>query len=57
MNTTSNFGIGANYGWDVLQTEHGKTTTGFENLFVTGKYQVYVNAAHEFIASVGIVRE
>jgi hypothetical protein len=54
---TPNFGIGIEYGWDVFQAEHAKTATGFENLAITGKYKVYVNAAHEFIASVGVTRE
>jgi hypothetical protein len=54
---TPDFGFAINDGWDVLQTDHAKTATGFENVFVTGKYQIYVNAEHEFIASVGMIRE
>lgn len=54
---TPKLGIGISYGWDVFRTAHAKTATGFENLFVAGKYKVYVNATHEFIASVGVVRE
>jgi len=54
---TEHFGVGINYGLNIYQTDHAKTATGFENLYVTGKYQAYVNAEHEFIASVGLVRE
>ena len=34
-----------------------KTQTGFENLVVTGKWQAYTNATHEFVASLGLQRE
>lgn len=54
---TTNLGIAINYGYDVLQTNHDKTRTGFENLFVTLKDTVYVNAEHEFIVSIGLQRE
>jgi hypothetical protein len=46
-----------NDGWDVFQTNGAKTQTGFENLFITGKWQAYTNAAHEFVVSLGITRE
>ncbi len=46
-----------NDGYDVLQTNGSKTRTGFENLFVTGKWQFLTNAPHEFVASLGISRE
>jgi hypothetical protein len=54
---TENFGLGVNDGWSIFQTDHAKTQTGFPNLYITAKYEAYVNAEHEFIASVGIVRE
>ncbi len=54
---TESFALGVNYGWDIFQTDHDKTRTGFENLYVTAKYEAYVNAEHEFITSVGLVRE
>ena len=54
---TSNTAIVFNYGWNVLQTEHNKTHTGFQNLFITGKWQAYTNAPHEFIISLGVIRE
>ena len=34
-----------------------KTQAGFQNLYVTGKWQAYTNAEHEFVASLGIIRE
>lgn len=46
-----------NYGYTIQQVSGGKTQTGFGNLFVTGKWQAYTNAAHEFIASLGVTRE
>jgi hypothetical protein len=46
-----------NQGWDVLRAAGMKTHTGFENAFLTGKWQAYVNATHEFVASLGVIRE
>ena len=46
-----------NDGYDVLQTNGSKTEAGFENLFITGKWQAYTNAEHEFVVSLGIIRE
>ncbi|MBV8522708.1 MAG: hypothetical protein JOY71_11405 [Acetobacteraceae bacterium] len=54
---TSNTAIIFNYGYNILQTEHDKTHTGFQNLFITGKWQAYTNAEHEFIFSLGVIRE
>ena len=54
---TPDFGFALNDGWDILQTAGSKTETGYENLFLTAKYQVCVNADHEFIASLGVIRE
>jgi len=54
---TSNFGIGLNWGYNLNAVHGGKTAGGFQNLFLTGKYQVYVNAPHEFIFSAGVIRE
>jgi len=41
----------------VLDTEGSKTEAGWENLVVTGKWQAYTNAPHEFVVSLGIIRE
>ena len=46
-----------NDGYDVQQTNGAKTQAGFENLFITGKWQAFTNAEHEFVASLGIIRE
>ncbi len=46
-----------NHGYDVVTQSGSKRATGFENPVLTGKWQVYVNPAHEFIASLGIQRE
>jgi hypothetical protein len=46
-----------NHGFDILTATGSKKLTGFENPVITGKWQAYVNADHEFIASLGIQRE
>ena len=45
-----------NDGYDIVKTP-GSTQTGFENLFITGKWQAYTNADHEFVVSLGVIRE
>lgn len=54
---TYNTSVIANYGWNVFQTNGSKTQTGFQNLFVTGKWQAYTDAEHEFVVSLGVIRE
>ena len=44
-------------GYDWLQHSGSKTRTGFENVFVTGKWQAYTNVEHEFVVSLGVIRE
>ncbi len=46
-----------NTGYGIQQMNGSKTQAGFENLYVTGKWQAYTNAAHEFVASLGVIRE
>ena len=46
-----------NDGYDVIQTNGSKTQAGFENLFVTGKWQAITNAPHELVVSLGVTRE
>jgi hypothetical protein len=46
-----------NHGYDILSQSGMKTRTGFENVVLTGKWQAYTNAAHEFVASVGLAYE
>ncbi len=46
-----------NGGYDIQQMNGSKTQAGFENLYITGKWQAYTNVAHEFVASLGVIRE
>lgn len=46
-----------NHGYDVLTQVGSKTRTGFENVVITGKWQAYTDADHEFVASVGLAYE
>ncbi len=46
-----------NWGWDVVQQNGSKTQTGFENLVITAKWEPYVNPEHEFVVSLGLIRE
>ena len=54
---TSNTALILNYGYDVIGTNGSKTQAGWENLVITGKWQAYTNAAHEFVTSLGVQRE
>lgn len=54
---TARLGIGINDGYTIQSTENDKTRTGWNDLVVTLKYQAYVNAPHEFILSLGVIRE
>ena len=46
-----------NDGYNIQQITGAKTQTGFQNLYITGKWQAYTNATHEFVASLGVIRE
>lgn len=46
-----------NGGYSVMQMNGSKTQAGFQNLYVTGKWQAYTNVAHEFVTSLGVIRE
>jgi hypothetical protein len=54
---TDRLGIGVEYGFTAQHTAHDRTRTGFENLAIFAKYQVYKNEDHEFLLSLGVVRE
>ena len=54
---TPNTALIFNDGYDVIQTNGSKTQAGFENLVITGKWQLYTNDPHEFVVSLGIIRE
>ena len=53
---TENFGFAINGGYQWLTQPGNKTANGWENLSGTLKYKPYVNAEHEFMMSVGVVR-
>jgi hypothetical protein len=46
-----------NQGYSWLQSSGAKTQTGFENAVITGKWQAYVSAEHEFLLSGGVQNE
>lgn len=46
-----------NQGFDVLQQSGSKTHNGFENAVVTGKWQAVTIPDHEFVISLGLIRE
>jgi hypothetical protein len=54
---TEHLGVGITGGYTVRTQQQGKTQTGFQNINVTLKYQAWVNAPHEAILSVGVIRE
>ncbi len=54
---TPNTALILNGGYDINQMNGSKTETGFEDLVITGKWQAYTNAEHEFVVSLGIQRE
>ena len=54
---TDNTALIFNDGYNVMQQNGSKTQAGFENLYITGKWQAYTNAAHEFVVSLGVIRE
>ena len=46
-----------NHGYDWFQQSGSKTRTGLENVFITGKWQAFTNAEHEFVVSLGVIYE
>ena len=54
---TTNLGIVINDSFVIQSTEHDKTRTGFQDIVGTVKYQAYINGEHEFIVSLGLIRE
>lgn len=54
---TPNTAIIYNQGYDVLNQSGAKTRTGFENAVITGKWQAYGDARHEFVLSAGLAYE
>ena len=54
---TENFGFAIIGGYQWLTQPGMKTANGWENFSGTLKYKLYVNAEHEFMMSVGVVRD
>ena len=54
---TERLGIGINDAYVINDVANGKGQYGFQDVVVTAKYQTYVNAPHEFIVSLGLIRE
>ena len=54
---TSHTAIIYNHGYDWFQQSGAKTHSGPENVFITGKWQAFTNAEHEFVVSLGVIRE
>lgn len=54
---TKDFGLAINDAVIVQDTEHDKTRHGGDDISVTAKYQVLIDAPHEFIFTVGVQRE
>ena len=46
-----------NHGFDLLSQSGSKARNGFENVFLTGKWQALTIPDHEFVASFGVSRE
>ncbi len=54
---TPNTAIILNHGWNMLTPGMGqKAQTGFENVFLTAKWQAITDAEHEFVVSLGVIR-
>jgi len=51
---TPDFGIGMGRSYVKLKPDGMPTVRGWDNLEVSAKYQLYTNAAHEFVFSVGV---
>jgi hypothetical protein len=54
---TENFGFALNDGYTWLRQPGEKTANGWQNLELTLKWKPYINVEHEFMMSVGIVRD
>ena len=54
---TENFGFSISDGYQWLRTPGAGTASGWENVELGLKYKIYVNPEHEFMLSLGVVRE
>jgi len=53
---TERLGFALNVDHTTLDQDGGSTLNGWQNLTGTLKYQAYVNAEHEFLSSMGVIR-
>lgn len=54
---TEHFGFGLDDGYSLQTIPGAKNASGWGNLFLTLKYQAYVNPEHETLISLGVIRE
>ena len=54
---TPNTALIINQGYDIVTQRGAKTQTGFENVFVTAKWQAITDADTETVVSLGVIRE
>jgi hypothetical protein len=54
---TERLGLGINVDHTTIGQDGGSTLNGWQNVTGTLKYQTYVNPAHEFMSSLGVIRE
>ncbi len=54
---THDLGVVINDGYNIVDTENDKTRNGWQDVVVTGKYQVLIDAPHELIFTIGVIRE
>jgi len=54
---TQNFGFAINDGYTMHTPDGAKSLDGWQDVVLTLKYEAYVDAEHEFITSVGLIKE
>lgn len=54
---TDRFALGVADGYSLIQTAGQKNASGWQNLVLISKYLAYVNPRHEFMVSLGVIRE
>jgi hypothetical protein len=54
---TESFGLAINLDYTHLFQDGGGEVGGWQDVVLTAKYQAYVNPEHEFMASVGVIRD
>lgn len=54
---TNDFGLSVGYGWRRLKTSGESARTGWDNLELGAKYQVFTSAEHEALISLGLDAE